>query len=75
MKRFIDIRGQGTGYRFAWFDTGTDKFETHSDTCCWDTFDQFAKDCAKEDLKRYESLTPDWAKIEDKEDKLWKDDE
>lgn len=64
MKRFIDLREQGTGYRFAWFDTGTDRFEDHDGQMVWDTFAEFAEVCAG-DLARYRRLTPAWAFEED----------
>ena len=74
MIRFIDIRGQGTGYRFAFFDTSVDKFVMRDDRHVWDTWDEiletvkgvinekgFSVDGA--DLlfvKRLENLCPEW---------------
>jgi len=64
MKRFIDIRGQGTGMRFAWYDTVLDRFECHSGEYAWDTWEEFAHDCEGRDISRYLSLCPEWAFIE-----------
>ena len=62
MKRFIDLRNQGTGYRFAFWDTVTDRFEQFGGEQAWDTFDEFADAHEGFDLERYERLCPDWAK-------------
>lgn len=75
MKRFIDIRGQGTAYRFCWFDTRTDQVEKHGTNTVWDTFDEFAEDYKGDELERYRSLTPAWAFIPDPNDALWKDED
>ena len=63
MKRFIDLRDQGTGGRFAWFDTVKDEFETHSYCMTWDTFGEFVDDYKGAAVERYQSLAPDWAFI------------
>ena len=66
MKRFVDIRGQATAYRFAWFDTGCDHFEEFDGSQVWDTWDNFADDYAHtdrvmtSDLERYRVLCPAW---------------
>jgi hypothetical protein len=44
MIRFIDLRGQGTGYRFAFWDTVTDQFFQFSGSQAWDTADDFCRD-------------------------------
>ena len=61
MKRFIDLRGQGTGSRFAWFDTVRDHFEIHGGAQDWNTFDEFCADYEGDELERYRGLTPSWA--------------
>ena len=62
MKRFVDIRHANIcGARFAWYDTVTDIFETHSDETTWDTWDQFESDYEGDQLERYRGLTPEWA--------------
>ncbi len=62
MKRFIDLRGQGTGCNFAWWDTITDSFEVHNGDSAWDTFSQFeAAYESSEPLDRYRKLCPTWA--------------
>ena len=60
MKRFIDLREQGTGYRFAWFDTTTDTFETFDGEQVWDTWREFIEVCNKNKLMRYRNLVPGW---------------
>ncbi len=69
MIRFIDIRNQGTGYRFAFFTTSTDTFEIHSDSQVWDTWDEFEQDYEGNDIERYRRLCSDWA-FEEGEDDL-----
>lgn len=59
MKRFIDLRGQGMGYRFAFWDTVHDRFETHGTNQAWDTLADFREDC-EGDFIRYQSLCPSW---------------
>jgi len=62
VKRFIDLRGQGAGYSFAWWDTVTDSFEIHNGDSAWDTFSQFeAAYEGNEPLDRYRKLCPAWA--------------
>ena len=60
MKRFIDLRGQDTGARFAWWDTEYDAFERHSGSFAWDTWQEFEADFNGAALIRYKSLCPDW---------------
>jgi hypothetical protein len=66
MIRFIDLRGQGTGYRFAYFDTRTDKFLVLGDEydSCWDEFHEveMLTGVPIDFLARLERLTPQWAK-------------
>ena len=45
MKRFIDLRGQDTDGRFAWYDTVTQQFERHSGKTVWDTWRNYVIDC------------------------------
>jgi hypothetical protein len=65
MKRFIDLRGQGTGSRFAWYDTVTDSFEKHGTFQDWDTWDEFEEDYEGDEIDRYKGLTPEWAFIKE----------
>lgn len=60
MKRFIDLRGQGTCSRFAWFDTVSDTFEQHSGCQDWDTFAEFEADYTGAEIGRFRSLAPAW---------------
>lgn len=69
MKRFVDIRGQDTGLRFCFFDTGIMKIESYSGNNAWDTFEELESDImsdrptyqALELVERYRGLTPEWA--------------
>lgn len=61
MKRFIDLRGQYTGYRFAWWDTVRDEFESFSGDQAWDTWGEFVEVCSPEAQERYKRLCPMWA--------------
>lgn len=66
MIRFIDIREQGTGDRFAFWDTVTDSWVCVDGDYAWSLWEDFAK--AAEgilDLSRYRSLCPDWVDVED----------
>lgn len=60
MKHFVDLQGQLIGMNFAWFDTVSDKFETHDDCMAWDTWEEFIECYAGDEIERYEALTPDW---------------
>lgn len=60
-KRFVDMRESDTGYRFAWFDTQLDQFETHNGSQAWDTFSEFVADHGGHDIRVYRDLCPAWA--------------
>lgn len=60
MKRFVDIRGQETGYRFCWFDTITSQIEQHGGNTVWETFKEFAEDYRGPEVERYRRLAPAW---------------
>jgi len=60
MKRFINLTNQDIPYRFAWWDTCADKFETHSGNLAWHTFEEFAYDYVGNDLESYYKLAPEW---------------
>lgn len=69
MIRFVDIRGQGVGSRFAWYDTVSDTFLSLSGSMSWVTWDEFVEDYKAEysDYDKaypdtHESLCPEWAK-------------
>ena len=69
MKRFVDLRGQGTGMRFAWWDTVKDEFECFNHNYAWGFWGAFAYDYdASSELLRYRELCPKWAFIEAEED-------
>ncbi len=71
MIRFIDLRGQGTGYRFGWWDTGVHRFLEFEYQQTWDKWSDFEEDYKKiggpqhgRSLKRFRSLCPDWVDTE-----------
>ena len=68
MKRFVDLRGQGTGMRFAWWDTCVDNFEDHKTSMAWSTWASFEEDYEGRQLERYRGLCPDWAFVAPDED-------
>jgi len=43
MIRFVDLRGQGTGYRFAFWDTTRDSFCTFAGEQAWEARKDFAE--------------------------------
>jgi hypothetical protein len=67
MIRFVDIRCAETGYKFAFWDTVTDKFFCYCDEQAWGTWEEF-EDAAVHDehpadnalLDRFEALCPEW---------------
>ncbi len=63
MKRFVDLRQAGLdeeGFCFAWWDTVTDSFETHSGNQVWEFWEDFVGDFKGDNLERYEALRPTW---------------
>ena len=69
MKKFIDLRGQGTGTGFAWWCTVRDVFECYNGNYAWDTWGEFKEDYLAfhgRELSRYHSLCPSWAFCTDK---------
>jgi hypothetical protein len=63
MIRFIDLRGQATGCRFAYWDTVRDCFLMADGVQAWDTFDDFAAVATDAEIvERCRGLTPQWAK-------------
>jgi hypothetical protein len=66
VKRFIDLRGQGTGYLFAWWDTIKDEFEMFGSNWAWDSRKCFIDDYTlsrgtgeDQELLRYLNLIPE----------------
>lgn len=75
MIRFIDLRGQSTGGRFAFFDTITDRFVDIDGAQVWasrqdleDTFDETVPDYQKNRLRGF---LPAWASDEPTNEELW----
>ena len=60
MVRFVDLRGQDIGYRFAFWSTCPDRFLCYQEQQAWDTFEEFEKIFIGSDLERFRSLCPDW---------------
>lgn len=63
MKQFIDLRGQGTGGRFAFYDTNSDMFETFGGEQVFESFDEFVDLYDGKELSRYEALMPEWTRV------------
>jgi hypothetical protein len=65
MIRFIDLRRQGVGYKFAFFNTVNDKFISFNGTMAWNTKQEFIADCVLNHgegfQRRFLSLIPTWA--------------
>ena len=65
MIRFIDIRNQGTGERFAFWSTITDTFHDFEQNYAWSNWEEFLADaapvCSKEKINRFKRLCPEWA--------------
>lgn len=70
MIRFVDLRYQGVGARFAFWDTVRDRFEIWLGFQAWDTWAAFESDCilgfpregesAETALARRRTLCPPW---------------
>lgn len=78
MKRFIDLRGQHTLHRFAWWDTVRDCFEMFDGDHAWCTWDEFVESMRAESrryslnlesvISRYKRLCPAWTTEPDPDD-------
>lgn len=86
MIRFIDLRGQGTGHRFAFWDTRRDLFCKSYDEQAWDAVAEFIEayeydiedyygDDPEHRLTRFTNLMPDWTDTPATEDELFFRDE
>lgn len=69
MIRFIDLRGQGTGHRFAFWNTTSDKFLSFCGEEAWNGWEELVETVEAEDrsppdrtatLARLRNLCPDW---------------
>lgn len=64
MIRFIDLRGQDTGYRFAFWDTVKDQFMTVNNDQAWDhPYDVLTSDEGLMD--RLDKLCPSWSYVDE----------
>ncbi len=75
MKRFIDLRGQHTLHRFAWWCTVYDEFDSYAGDQAWCTWDEFVESVElmrfrepRIIIQRYERLCPPWAFEPDPDD-------
>ena len=77
MKRFIDLRGQHTLHRFAWWDTVRDEFDKYYGDQAWCTWDEFVESVERDGtvhphesmvLPRLKRLCPAWAFEPDPDD-------
>lgn len=69
MKRFIDLRGQHIGERFAWWCTVSDTFESFKGEYAFNTWKDFVEVYEGEQLDRYRGLCPSWVFAQYDEDK------
>ncbi len=72
MKRFIDLRGQHTLHRFAWWCTIRDEFDSYAGDQAWCTWAEFAASLICDgdplELQRYMRLAPAWVREPDPDD-------
>jgi hypothetical protein len=75
MIRFIDLRGAGTGYRFAFWDTVTSSFMELGGDQAWDDeadlVDSIGEEGKEAIAKRLIGLMPDWAKEPGEDEGFW----
>lgn len=73
MIRFVDIRNQGIGSRFAFWDTIESCFLKIGGDFAWDNWKDFilftSNDLNPEQYERFKSLCPEWA-FDNEEDAL-----
>lgn len=67
MKRFIDLRGQHTGNRFAWWDTCVDRFESFKGEWAFTEWKDFVEVYEGDEIDRYRGLCPKWVFIPENE--------
>ena len=60
MYRFVDVRNQGLGGRFAWFDTTTDKFLAFDGEQVFADWEEFTDYADNEQITRCRRLAPEW---------------
>ncbi|WP_286241164.1 hypothetical protein [Neptuniibacter halophilus] len=61
MIRFIDIRNQGTGARFTFWSTSSDRFISIDGEFAWNSWGEFAEVAQGQvDLDRYRRICPSW---------------
>ena len=67
MIRFIDLSGQDTSYRFAFFDTITDRFLILGNDQVWNSKADLLEGTVPNDplVDRCVGLMPDWALVDD----------
>jgi len=63
--RFVDLRFQGTGYRFSFWTTTVDRFFLLNGSSAWDTWADFesaatAAGMPADQIKRCKETCPDW---------------
>ncbi len=75
MKRFIDLRGQHTLHRFAWWCTVCDEFDSYAGDQAWCTWAEFVESVeamrftdVDATIQRYARLCPAWAREPDPDD-------
>lgn len=65
--RFIDLREQSIGYRFAFWDTNSDRFCEFDDEHAWDSVEDFTvafnEKPSSYGIQRFINLMPAWAMV------------
>jgi len=81
MIRLIDLRKQGTGYKFAFFDTTTCQFCEFFEEQVWDSIEDFKQSFELEGgsfsdgvrtcgCERFIDLIPDWVENDNEDDEF-----
>ena len=71
MIRFVDIRNQGTGYRFTFWNTVINQFVKIGTVFAWENWNDFLSyvgSLDSEEMDRYKSLCPEWVFNNDEDD-------
>lgn len=68
MIRFIDLRGQGTGERFAFWDTVVDNFFSFNGESAWTNWRELQRDAPERLHLRLRNICPAWVDDDGEDD-------
>ena len=73
MIRFIDLRGQATGFRFAFWTTITDQFINIGSDWAWDSLEDLEESgrLVEVNVDRMKNLCPDWTLSEPAKEEMF----